>query len=121
VSRNYNKLRVFVLADQLVVDVYRATSSFPREERYGLTSQIRRAAVSVAANIVEGCARASTRDYARFLQTALGSATELYYLLGLSHRLGFLGGDVCMELQPRSLHVVRSLQRLIDHVRSADA
>jgi four helix bundle protein len=75
------------LADELALAVYVATADFPPNERYGLQSQLRRAAVSTATNIVEGCARNSQADYLRFLDIALGSAREALYLMSLAKRL----------------------------------
>lgn len=113
-SRDHSKLKVFAMADELVPAVYRATATFPQEERYGLVSQLRRAAISVAANIVEGCARRTTRDYVHFLETALGSASELRYLLDVSSRLGFLSKGDRDVLDQNFAALLRSLQRLID-------
>lgn len=87
--RDHTKLRAFELADTLAVEIYKLTSAFPKEEQYGLVSQMRRAAVSIASNIVEGCARNTEADYLHFLDMAYGSARELQYQLSLSHRLGF--------------------------------
>ena len=87
--RDHRKLRAFELADEVVPLIYRATREFPKEEMYGLTSQMRRAAVSVPSNIVEGCARESQAEYLRFLEIAFGSLRELHYQLSLSKRLGY--------------------------------
>ena len=90
--RDHSKLRAFELADEVVLLIYQATRKFPREEVYGLTSQMRRAAVSVPSNIVEGCARESQAEYLRFLEIAFGPLKELHYQFGLSRRLGYLEG-----------------------------
>lgn len=90
--RDHTKLRAFELADKVVLMIYETTREFPKEEIYGLTSQMRRAAVSVPSNIVEGCARESQAEYFRFLEIAFGSLRELHYQFGLSKRLGYLDG-----------------------------
>ena len=92
-SRDHRKLNVFQIADDLAVEIYRATKSFPNEERFGLQSQLRRAAVSSAANIVEGCARRTTKDYLNFISISLASSSEVRYLVDLSHRLGFISQE----------------------------
>jgi four helix bundle protein len=89
-GRDHRKLIVFAIADHLVTEVYRISRSFPHTERFGLQLQIRKAAVSAAGNIVEGCARRTTREYVNFLNIATGSAAEAGYLAEVSMRLGFL-------------------------------
>jgi four helix bundle protein len=84
--RDHKKLRAFEMADEIAVLVYQVTTGFPKEELFGLTSQMRRAAVSVPPNIVEGCARDSQADYVRFLNITFGSLRELHYQLNLSQR-----------------------------------
>jgi len=88
--RDHTKLRAFELADEVAVLIYRITREFPKEEIYGLTSQIRRAAVSVPSNIVEGCARESQTEYLRFLEIAFASLREVHYQFGLAIRLGYI-------------------------------
>ena len=87
--RYHTKLRAFELADEVAILTYRETRNFPKDEMYGLTSQMRRAAVSVPSNIVEGCARESQSDYLRFLEIAFASLRELHYQSSLSKRLGY--------------------------------
>lgn len=91
--RGHTKLRAFELADEMVLLIYRVTKKFPRKEAYGLTSQMRRAAVSIPSNIVEGCARESQAEYLRFLERAFGSLRELHYQFSLLKRLGYVDGD----------------------------
>jgi four helix bundle protein len=88
--RNFRNLLVWRKAHELVVRVYALTAAFPREERFALTSQIRRAAISIPANIAEGCGRGSSAELRRFLQIAAGSASELEYHLLLCRDLDFL-------------------------------
>jgi four helix bundle protein len=111
-TRDPWRLQIFVLADSLVEQLYRASARFPAEERYGLQSQLRRAAISVVANIVEGSARNSKREYLRFIEVALGSASEVRYLLGLAARLEYLDRRLADELADRCDKVVRTLQSL---------
>lgn len=88
--RDFKELKVWAKAHQIALSIYKATVTFPKEEMYGLTSQMRRASVSIAANIAEGCGRKSKADFAHFLQMALGSASELEYLLILANELKLL-------------------------------
>jgi four helix bundle protein len=113
VSRDPAKLKVFAMADDLVERVYRATSGFPPEERYGLQAQIQREAVSVPTNIVEGSARRSTRDYLHFLTVALGSASEARYLIGLAHRLDMMHAEDHDLLAARYGDLLRAMEQLI--------
>ncbi len=85
--QNFRELKVWNKAHAVTLAAYSATESFPASERYGLTSQMRRAATSIAANIAEGCGRSSDADFARFLHVALGSASELEYLVLLARDL----------------------------------
>jgi four helix bundle protein len=115
--RDHTKLRAFELADEVVVLVYRATAAFPREELFGLTSQIRRAAVSVPSNIVEGCTRDSEAEYLRFLNIAFGSLRELHYQLNLSKRLGFLPNEDSSLLGLKIIETEKVLNGLICALR----
>ena len=92
--RDYRKLRVFEAADTLVKAIYVATKQWPSEERFGLTAQIRRASVSIASNIVEGCARSTQREYCRYLEIAFASANEVSYQLSLANHLEMNVGNL---------------------------
>jgi four helix bundle protein len=115
--RDHTKLKVFVLADRLVVEVYRTSAEFPASERFGLQSQIRRAAVSVATNIVEGCARSTQTEYARFVEIAYASAKELQYQIGLSARLGFLSSAAASSLCETCTSTAKALHGLLRSLR----
>lgn len=116
--RDHNRLTAFQLADQLALAVYSESKAFPRAEQFGLTSQIRRAAVSVPANIVEGCARSSENEYIRFLEVAYASASELQYELSLCLRLGYLTDHAADCLMPQCDAALRTLAGLINALRS---
>jgi len=93
-SRDFTKIRAWQLSDDFTVEVYKITKDSPREEVYGLSSQLRRAASSVPANIAEGANRSSKKEYLQFLSVASGSLAEARYFLHLSRRLGYVGdGD----------------------------
>ena len=114
--RDFKGLMVWQRAHRLTVNVYRATEAFPSRERFGLTDQIRRASISIPANIAEGCGRKSQRDFARFLQVSVGSANELEYHLLLAHELGYLGTDSQTVLDTDLSEVRRMLSSLIRKV-----
>lgn len=116
--RDHRKLRAFELADELALSVYRETKSFPQEERFGLTSQLRRGAVSIASNIVEGCARSSEADYNRFLDMAFGSVREVEYQLSLAARLGYVDTKVATKLEKQVDETARVLAGLLRSLRS---
>ena len=116
--RDHRKLRAFELADDLVLRVYQVTRAWPKEELYGLTSQIRRAAVSVAANIVEGCARPTLPDYLHFLHRAHASLREVGYYINLSLRLGFLSESDHTDLSSRYEEASKTLFGLIKSLKT---
>ena len=115
--RDHTKLRAFELADEVAVLAYQVTARFSKEELYGLTSQMRRAAVSVPSNIVEGCSRDSQTDYLRFLYIAFGSLKELYYQLSLSKRLGFLSNENSSLIEPKIVETEKFVNGLIRALR----
>ena len=112
-SRDHRKLRVFVLADQLVLNVYKASAPFPSAERFGLQSQLRRSALSAACNIVEGSARRTLSEYAHFLNIAASSAAETEYLLDISRRLGLVAQETGAGLAAEYRTLAAGLQALL--------
>lgn len=116
--KDFRDLKVWHKSHQLALHLYKATAAFPSEERFGLTAQLRRAAVSIPANIAEGCGRKTDRDLGRFLQVSMGSASEVEYALLLSHELGFLDSAVYQDLDERTREVKRMLASLIQKLHS---
>ncbi|MDO8834424.1 MAG: four helix bundle protein [Vicinamibacterales bacterium] len=117
-ARDPKKLEVFHQAHRLALEIYVLTAGFPPAERFGLQSQLRRAAVSIPCNIVEGCVRRGVRDYQRFLDIALGSAAEVRYLLELTDSLQLLQGERLDQCRECSDHLFRALQKLHTAVSS---
>jgi four helix bundle protein len=98
-EERWAKLEVWKHADELAFRIYKITQNFPKEEVYGITSQVRRAALSIPTNIVEGYSRKGDRELARFVNISLGSLGETKYLLYFSNRLGYLEKDTYYELK----------------------
>jgi four helix bundle protein len=116
--KDFKKLKVWQKAHRLTLDVYQASATFPREELYGLTSQIRRSCLSIPSNIAEGCGRGSDTDFARFLQISMGSSSEVEYLLILSRDLQILTTDYYERLSQDVIQIKRMLTSLIKTLRS---
>ena len=112
-GRDYRKIEAYQLANELAVEIYKITRDFPKHERFGIVSQMRRASVSIAANIAEGATRKSKKEYLRFLYIAKGSMAELECFINLSYRLGFLGDKGFEELERKRNHSGAKLYRLV--------
>ncbi len=115
--RPHEKLEVWNRAVDFVTSIYRASENFPREEKFGLTSQARRAAVSVPANIAEGAGRRSPREFIHFLSNSQGSATELATELVIARRLGFLSEEDYHDLSSELDNIGRMIFGLSQHLR----
>ena len=113
--RDPHKLKAFELADKLTILIYEETRTFPKEELFGLVSQMRRAAVSVPSNIAEGCGRSSEKEYLHFLSIAYGSLKELEYQISLAQKLGFLNNET--NLPACADETARVLNGLINALR----
>lgn len=115
--RDFRQLKVWTKAHRCALEIYRHTQGFHADERFGLTAQLRRAAVSVPSNIAEGCGRDSERDFARFLSIAAGSASEAEYQLLLARDLGYLPDESHRQLDANINEVKRMLNSLIQKLR----
>lgn len=116
--QDFRQLNVWEKSHQLTLAIYRATQSFPSGERFGLTSQLRRAAASIPSNIAESCGRGGGLDFARFLHVACGSASEGEYQLMLAGDLGLLSDGVRQELTQQVIEIKRMLTALIYRITS---
>jgi len=116
--KNFRDLKVWEKAHLLTLDSYRVTNAFPRQELFGLTSQIRRAAASIAANIAEGCGKRGNGDFQRYLNIAAGSASELEYHFLLAHDLDLLETATYDRLDAAVVEVKRMLSALIRKVEA---
>ena len=114
--KNFRDLNVWQKSHELTLATYRHTSEFPGEERYGLTSQMRRSAASIGANIAEGCGRGSNSEFHKFLTIAMGSASELEYHLLLAKDLGYLDSTAYTLLDNGTVEVKRMLSSLLRRV-----
>lgn len=118
---SYERLEAWQEAHQLVLLIYRSTQSFPTEERYGLSSQLRRAAFSIPANIAEGAAKKWAREFRRYLDIAVGSMAELTYALRLVHDLKLISEEEWRELETQRDQVGRLTWGLYASIRRAAA
>lgn len=116
--KDYEKLEVWQWAHEFTLEVYAITKSFPKEELFGLTSQLRRSSASIAANIAEGCGRDSDADFKRFLDIAYGSASESSYHLRLARDLGYCGAADFEKLNAKLASVRKMLGALIRILKS---
>jgi four helix bundle protein len=112
-TRDFRKLQVWQKAHQLALAVYKVTAHFPRTETYGLVSQMRRAAVSIPTNIAEGCGREGEAELRRFMQIAMGSASELEYEVLLAQDLGLLEHDEHDQLHEGASEIKRILTSFV--------
>lgn len=116
--KDFRKLDVWKKAHALTIHIYEATSTFPKNELYGLTSQLQRSAASIGANLAEGCGRETAADFRRFVQIASGSACEVEYHLILAHDLGLFEGRSHQSLNASVNEIKRMLVGLSRHLSS---
>ena len=116
--KDFHELKVWEKAHLLVLAVYKATEAFPRQELYSLTNQIQRAAVSIPTNIAEGCGKSGDSDFGRYLQIAMGSSSELEYLLLLAHDLQYLSEETYQVLSGQLIETRKMVNALIQRLKA---
>ena len=119
--RDFRKLIIWQRSHQLTLAVYRISKSFPKEEIFGLTSQMRRAVSSIPTNIAEGCGRASNKDFAHFLQIAIGSATEVEYQLLLARDINYINDDDYQTLANETVVVRKMIIKYQSELKSSSS
>ena len=119
--RDFRKLIIWQRSHQLTLAVYRISKSFPKEEIFGLTSQMRRAVSSIPTNIAEGCGRTSNKDFAHFLQIAIGSATEVEYQLLLAHDINYINDDDYQALTDETVVVRKMIIKYQSELKSSSS
>jgi four helix bundle protein len=118
VARDFRRMKVWQKGHELTLQIYQATLQFPKEELFGLTSQIRRATASIPTNIAEGCGRGSDAELARFMQIAMGSASEVEYQLLLAHDLQYLDAVMHQQLHDNVIEIKKMLGPFIKTLRN---
>jgi four helix bundle protein len=118
--RDYKKIKAWQLADNLALVIYKATKNFPKSELWGITSQMRRAAVSVPANIIEGSARRYKNEYLQFLYTAIASLAELGYYIKFSKDIGYVNDAKFEELNSKYEETVKVIRGLIRYIERSN-
>ena len=117
--QDYRKLRVWQQSHDLVLAIYRATQTFPPSERFGLTSQLRRAALSLPTNLAEGCRRIAPREYAHFVNIAEGSLSETEYLVVVARDLGYLSPETADKFLAEATTLLKMLSALRKRVQQS--
>ena len=118
--KDFRTLKVWEKAHALVLEVYRLTTRFPADERFGLTIQMRRSATAIPTNIAEGCGTDNDQDFARLLQMAMRNACDLEYQLLLSRDLTFTPSEIYAELEPKVVEVKKMLSVFIHKLRAGN-
>ena len=114
--RNFKTLYAWQKSHEFILEIYRTTQDFPSEEKYGLTSQIRRAATSIALNIAEGCGRRTEKEFANFLNISFGSCCEVEYAILLCKDLNFITEEKYNDLDNKLLEIKKMLTALIKKI-----
>ena len=119
--RDFHKLMIWQRSHSLTLEIYKITKTFPKEEVFGLTSQIRRAVSSIPTNIAEGCGRNSNKEFAHFLQIAIGSATEVEYQLLLAHDINYINDDDYQVLTDETVAVRKMIIKYQSELKSSSS